>query len=435
VSKEANYKMLEDIIKELVKLFPSKYIHIGGDEVNYSAWKNCPDCQALISKNGMKAPVELLNYFVRRMEKIVEKHNRHMAGWEEIIEGGELNPNSMVYAWRGIDKGIASVRKGQPTVMQPAQFCYLDMKQSNVERGHNWAGIVNLEKTYSLDPTGHTNLPDSISSLILGIQGGLWTELLNKPARFIEYQTFPRVTAIAEIGWTNQELRNWEDFKTRLERYHYGRMFNMGIAFRLPPPTVKYEDGILRSELPYPWSVVRFTSDETTPTEFSPVFRGEIYTDNPFKYRFATFYKDELISNPVMVSNVSYEYQRPSFRIETSLTFQQNFPLENICDYKFDTYARTTRRLAEGDYLTYIFNKPVYTNRITVFTGIPNIDFYAVTEGYVEYSYDGKEFIKGDKFIDGVSVVMPKEPISAVRIVVTSPNDGFTAAFTDLKID
>lgn len=435
VSKEPNYEMLENIIKELVRLFPSKYIHIGGDEVNYSAWKNCPDCQVLMQEKGMKEPVELLNYFVRRMEKIVEKNDRHMAGWEEIIEGGDLKPETRVYAWRGVDKGIAAVSKGQPTIMQPGSFCYLDMKQSEVERGHNWAGIVTLEKTYSLDPTGDKNLPDSLSSLILGVQGGLWTELLNKPVRFIEYQTFPRLAAIAEIGWTNQDLRNWDDFKTRLERKHYSRMYNMGISFRLPPPSITYNDGALRSELPYPWAVVRYTSDETTPDEFSPVFRGEIYTDNPFKYRFATFYKDEIISQAVMVNNVSYDYQKPSVKIESSLTFQTKFPSDNLLDFNFSTYARTTERLKKGDYLTYIFEKPVFTKRISVSTGIPNIDFYGITEGYVEYSYDGKLFIKGNEFTDGISVIFPKEPVSAVRVVVTGESDGFTAVFTDLKID
>ncbi|MPN42026.1 hypothetical protein SDC9_189582 [bioreactor metagenome] len=212
-------------------------------------------------------------------------------------------------------------------------------------------------------------------------------------------------------------------------------MYNMGISFRLPPPSISYNDGVLRSELPYLWAVVRYTSDETIPTEFSPVFRGEIYTDNPFKYRFATFYKDEIISQSVMVSNVSYEYQKPSITIETSLSFQPKFPLGNLKDNIFSTYARTTERLKKGDYLTYIFEKPVFTKRITVSTGIPDIDFYGITEGYVEYSYDGKEFIKGNEFADGISVILPKEPVFAVRIVITGESDGFTAAFTDLKID
>ena len=209
----------------------------------------------------------------------------------------------------------------------------------------------------------------------------------------------------------------------------------MGISFRLPPPSITYNDGALRSELPYPWAVVRYTSDETAPDEFSPVFRGEIYTDNPFKYRFATFYKDEIISQAVMVNNVSYEYQKPSVKIESSMTFQPKFPSSNLQDYNFASYARTTERLKKGDYLTYIFDKPVFTKRITVSTGIPNIDFYGITEGYVEYSYDGKVFIKGDEFANGISVIIPKEPVSAVRVVVTGESDGFTAVFTDLKID
>lgn len=435
VSKESNYKMLEDIIAEIAHLFPSKYIHIGGDEVNYSAWKNCPDCNALMEKMGMKEPAELLGYFVKRMENIVEKHDKHMAGWDEIIDGEKLRPETRVYAWKSVDRGINAVMKGQPTVMQPSQFCYLDMKQSEVERGHNWAGIVTLEKTYSFDPAAKNQIPDSLNYLVLGVQGGLWTELLNKPARFIEYQTFPRLASLAEVGWTNQELRDWNDFKHRIEKKHYNRMFNMGISFRLPPPVITYEGEALKSQLPYPWAVVRYTSDESNPTEFSPVFRGEIYTDNPFKYRFATFYKDELISQTVKVSNVSYNYQKPATKIETSILFQSKFPLENICDYNFNTYSRSIGKLKEGDYLLYLFDNPVCTKKITVTSGIPQIDFYTITDGYVEYSYDGKEFIKGNKFTEGISVIYPEKPVLAVKIVITGANDGSTAAFNDLQID
>ena len=118
-----------------------------------------------------------------------------------------------------------------------------------------------------------------------------------------------------------------------------------------------------------------------------------------------------------MVNNVSYDYQKPSVKIESSLTFQTKFPSDNLLDFNFSTYARTTERLKKGDYLTYIFEKPVFTKRISVSTGIPNIDFYGITEGYVEYSYDGKLFIKGNEFTDGISVILPKEPVSAVRIV------------------
>ncbi|EKD31204.1 MAG: hypothetical protein ACD_77C00369G0001 [uncultured bacterium] len=435
VGKEENFKMLDNIIKEISKLFPGQYIHIGGDEVNYSAWDKCPHCQALMAKEGMKSHEELLNYFVRRMEVIVEKHGKHMAGWDEILEGGALNPKTRVYAWRSVEKGIESVKKGQPTIMMPGAYRYFDMKQSELERGHNWAGIVSVEKAYSLDPIGTAFLDEEQSKLIEGVQGALWTELLGWPSRFIEYQTYPRLSANAEAAWTNQNLRNWEDFNDRLMKFHYDRMYHMGIAFRITPPLAKFEDGAVKVTLPYPWAVVRFTMDESEPNAQSPVYKGDVYTDKPLKFRFATFFRDELKSITVKVSNVEYEYQKPELEIETNIEAGKGNPTVNLTDGKQNTYFRSSRKLQAGDYLTYRFKTPVSTQKIIVETGIPNIAFYWVTDGYAEVSYDGISFLKVTDLNRGSAVIRPKEPVKAVRIVVTAPNDGHIGAFQDLKIE
>ncbi len=435
VGKEKNFKMLDDIIKELSKLFPSKYIHVGGDEVNYSSWNSCPLCQEVMSKGGMEEPVELLNYFVRRMEKIVEKHGKHMAGWDEILDGGILNSNTRVYAWRSVAKGIQSAKKGQPTIMMPSPFCYLDMKHTPEERGHNWAGIVSIEKSYSLDPLASTELAPNEANLILGVQGGLWTELLARPAKFIDYQTYPRLCAISEVGWTKQELRSWEDFNKRLTRDHFERMNQMGIAFRVPPPVATYNNGSVKAEAPFPWAVIRYTMDESSPSPYSPVYKGEIFTDKPLNFRFATFYHDELRSVVAKVSNVEYEYQKPEYEVVTSILFNRTTPVENLYDYKQNTYVKTAGRLKAGDFLTYMFKQPVSTKRITVETGMPNISFYPVTHGYVEYSINGTDYIKGEDFVNGTAVIYPKQPVISVRIQVTAPNDANTAAFQELKID
>ncbi len=435
VGKEENYKMLDNIIKELAKLFPGKYIHIGGDEVNYTTWDNCSSCKALKEKEGMKTNEELLNYFVRRMEKIVEKHGKKMAGWDEILEGGDLHKETRVYAWRSVEKGIESVKKGQPTIMMPGAYCYFDMKYTPLERGHNWAGIVSTEKTYSLDPTGTASLSPEEAPLVVGVQGALWTELLGWPAKFLDYQTYPRLAAVAEIGWSPQEIRNWDDFNSRLEMFHYNRMANMGISFRLPYPEVTYESGALRVKLPYEWAIVRYTADESEPTMYSPVYKGEIFTDKPERFRFATFFKDDIKSITVKASNADYNYLTPEVEISTNLEEGKNNKIVNITDYKFDTYFRTTRKLAAGDYLTYTFKEPVKSSRITVESGMPNIDFYWINDGYVEYSYDGVTFIKGDDLKRGTATIIPQEPVKAVRIKVTAPNDGYIAAFRDLKIE
>ena len=439
VGNEKSYVMIENIIKELVAIFPSKLIHIGGDEVNMDNWKNCPSCQALMQKEGMKEEIELLNYFVRKMEKIVNKYNRSIVGWDEIIKGGDLQPSTVVYGWGSMKRGADAVRKGQPTVFLPGQYCYLDMKQSKYERGHNWAAIVTLDSTYKIDPIKMNDFTPEQEKLVLGIQGNLWTELLNRPARFIEYQFFPRLCALSEAGWTNAEYKNYDDFYYRLTKSHYDRMHNMGIAFRLPYPEVKYENNTLKVELPYEWAVVRYTTDGTEPNSTSNIYKGDIVTFEPEKFRFATFYKDYNKSVTVGASNIElYHYITPEVDIESSYCADesnQKFPITNITTYDFKKYWRVNRRSKEGDYVVYKFKNPVECSKITVETGIPNITFYNVTDGYVEYSYNGRDFIKGDEFIDGVAVIKPTDKVKAVRIKFTGMSDALITAFQNLKIE
>ncbi len=435
VGKEDNFKMLDRIVKEVAALFPSKYFHIGGDEVNYDAWDNCPHCQALMKEKGMENHEELLNYFVRRMENIVEKHGKHMAGWDEILDGGELRPESRVYAWRSVAKGIESVKKGQPTVMLPGEYCYYDMKQSPAERGHNWAGIVTLEKAYSLDPVKTAKLDQKEAKLVLGVQAALWAELFGHPARFMEYQAYPRIAALAEVGWTQPELKEFTDFSYRLSSAHFERLYQMGIAFRMDPPKAVYINGAIMVTAPYPWAVVRYTTDESEPTMYSPIYRGEIITDKAHKFRFATFYKDEIKSVSIQPENASYSYISPATTIETSMTENNRFPISNVTDYKQNTYFRTANRIKAGDHFTYIFEQPVKASRITVETGIPNITFYGVTDGYAEYSYDGTNFTGKTEFVLNTAVLHPEKPVKKVRIVATKPNDGHILSLQDLKIE
>lgn len=439
VGNEKSYIMIENIVKELVALFPSKMIHLGGDEVNMDNWKSCPSCQALMKKMGMKEEIELLNYFVRRMEKIVNKHGRVLVGWDEIIKGGDLQPSTVVYGWGSMKRGANAVRKGQPTVFLPGQYCYLDMKQSEYERGHNWAAIVTLDSTYKIDPIKMNDFTPEQEKLVLGVQGNLWCELLDRPARFMEYQFFPRLCALSEAGWTNPENKDYDDFYYRLTKTHYDRLYNMGIAFRLPFPDVKYENNTLKVKLPYEWAVVRYTADGTEPDATSNIYTGDIVTFEPEKFRFATFYRDYNKSISVGASNIElYNYITPKVSIESSYDAEytnNRFPVSNITSYDFKKYWRINRRSQTGDYVLYTFEQPVECSKITVETGIPNITFYSVTDGYVEYSYNGKDFIKGEEFVYGTAVIEPKDRVKAVKIVFTGMSDALITAFQNLKIE
>jgi hexosaminidase len=291
VGNENNFSMLKDILKEVAALFPSKTIHIGGDEVDMSIWQSCPRCLALMKKQNMSKPEELQNYFVRRLEGIIHGLGKQMAGWDEIIEGGDLDPTTSIYAWRSLQRGVASTSKGLPTIIMVGQHYYFDMAQSKYERGHNWAGLVPLEKVYSFDPADQKYFSSEQLRLIQGVQGGIWSELLNEPARFFEYQSYPRICALAEAGWTPQAERNWDDFYTRLTNSHFERMYYMGIAFRVPPPVVLYKNGTVTARLPYSNAEVRYTNDGSEPDSLSALYQAPIKEFDFTKLRFKTFYK------------------------------------------------------------------------------------------------------------------------------------------------
>lgn len=439
VGNEKTYSMIEDIIAELVDIFPSDKIHLGGDEVNLDNWKNCPHCQAFMRKMGMKEEMELQNYFVRRMEKIVNKYGKVLVGWDEIIKGGELDPSTIVYGWASNKKAANAVKAGQPTVFIPAEYCYMDMKQSEFERGHNWAAIVTLDSTYKLDPINMNDFTPEQEKLVLGVQANLWTELLNRPERFLEYQFFPRLCALAEVGWTLPELKNYDCFYNRLTTAHYDRLYNMGIKFRLPFPEVVYEDNMLKVTPPYEGAVVRYTDDASEPDFNSPVYKGEITTETPEKYRFATFYRDFNSSIATGASNIElYSYLTPEVTIESSYKdseWNKSFPVSNITSYNMKKYWRINRRSDAGDWVLYTFNEPVECSKITVETGIPNITFYSCTEGHVEYSYNGEEFVKGEEFKEGIATIEPQEKVKAVKIVFTGMSDALITAFQNLRIE
>ncbi len=434
---DKNLKVIDDIIKEVAALFPSKILHMGGDEANFENWKNCKSCQDFMQKKGMKKEVELQHHFVHEIEKIVNKYGKTMAGWDEILENDSLTPGTWVYAWQTAKKGMESIERGFPTVMQIGEYCYFDMKQSPAERGHNWAGIVPLEKVYSFDPTGTFSLTPEQEKLVLGTQGAVWAELLNRPARISEYQYFPRSAAMSEVAWTNQDLRNYDDFYNRLTKTHYDRLHNMGIKFRVPPPAVTYEGNKLKVILPYEHAVVRYTTDASEPTASSIIYTGDITTHNPKDFRFATFFNNNNQSITVMADNVApATYLTPETTIESSFEGSlAKFPISNATSYDFDKNWRTTRKGKAGDYTIYKFKEPVDCKKITIETGNSNISFYSVTDGYVEYSYDGKNWIKGEQFVNGIAEITPEKPVKEVKIIFTGGTDGYTVCFQSPRIE
>ncbi len=291
VGNEANFTMLANILKEVAALFPSKIMHIGGDEVNMAIWPRCPICSAFMKKEHMQKPEELQNYFVHRLNKIIDGLGKRMAGWDEILDGGDLEGSTQVYAWRSLKRAELATEKRVPTVVMVGQNYYFDMAQSKYERGHNWAGLVPLDKVYALDPADKAVFNTEQAKQVVGVQAAIWSELFNEPARFLDYQSYPRICAMAEAGWTPQSLRNWDDFYQRLTTSHFERMYNMGIAFRVSFPVVTYKNGVVTATTPYPGAEVRYTVDGGEPNASSALYAGPVQEFNYEKLKFKTIYK------------------------------------------------------------------------------------------------------------------------------------------------
>jgi len=223
--KEKTFKFLEDVLTEVMELFPGKYIHIGGDEAPKDRWKESKLCQQLIKKNGLKNEDELQTYFVERIEKFLNAHGRQLIGWDEILDGG-LSPGATVMSWRGIEGGIAAAKAGHDAIMTPGNYCYFDHYQTGPE-GEPIAigGMTTLKDVYDYEPVPE-ELNKKEAQHILGAQGNVWTEYMPTPEK-VEYMVLPRMAALSEVVWTDKNNKSWSSFQRRIKD-HFNRYKALG---------------------------------------------------------------------------------------------------------------------------------------------------------------------------------------------------------------
>lgn len=221
--KESSFKFWEDVLGEVIKLFPGEYIHIGGDEAPRDEWKVCPLCQKRIQENGLKNEAELQSYVTHRIEEYLNKHGRKLIGWDEILEGG-VSQSATIMSWRGASGGIKAAQKGNYAIMTPNDFCYLDYFQTKDRKDEPDAigGYVPLSKTYSLNP--YDKLTAEQQKYIMGVQGNMWCEYIPTPMQ-LQYMALPRLGAIAEVGWSNpapesKDVNKFIERAKHLSRYY-----------------------------------------------------------------------------------------------------------------------------------------------------------------------------------------------------------------------
>jgi len=268
---EQTFAFLQDVLTEVMPLFPSKIVHIGGDEAPKTRWKTCPKCQARIKAEHLKDEHELQSYFVQRMEKFVNTKGKTIMGWDEILEGG-LAPNAAVMSWRGMEGGIAAAKQKHQVVMTPGEFVYFDHAQGDPTlEPLNIGGYLPLEKVYAFEPTPKELTADE-KKYILGAQANVWTEYIPTTQQ-VEYMVLPRMSALAEVLWTPASQKNWESFKVRMQP-QYQRYAALGANYaksafnvrqQFVPDTTKGGD-VVSLLLDATGPQIRYTLDGTAPT-------------------------------------------------------------------------------------------------------------------------------------------------------------------------
>ena len=223
LGNEQVYKFVQDVIDEMAVIFPSKYIHIGGDETPTVRWKECPKCQKLAAEQHLSTN-KLQAYFTNRIEKYINSKQREIIGWDEILDG-EINPSATIMSWRGIEPGERGAKLGHDVIMTPTSHCYFDYKQNENEdtEPEGQHQLITVEKVYSLDPAP-ANMPAEYRKHILGTQGNLWSEYIAYPNR-AEYAVLPRMAALSEVQWTQPEKKDFSNFKVRAD--HMAKIYDL----------------------------------------------------------------------------------------------------------------------------------------------------------------------------------------------------------------
>lgn len=213
IGRESTFEFMDDVLSEVMDLFPSEYIHIGGDECPDKMWRKCSECNRRMKEEGLKSYRALQGYGIARIGAFLESHGRHLIGWDEILDAG-ITPSSIVMSWRGTEGGIKAAGQGNRVIMCPTEYCYFDYYQSPDTENEPlaWGGLITLEKAYSFNP--YEGLDEAASKNVLGVQANLWTEYISTQEG-LEYMMLPRLAALSETGWS-MGRKDWDGFRSRI---------------------------------------------------------------------------------------------------------------------------------------------------------------------------------------------------------------------------
>ncbi len=293
------FAFLEDVLTEVFTLFPSQYIHIGGDEVPKTRWQHCEKCQQRLAEENLANEAELQSYFIRRMEAFISGHGRKLIGWDEILEGG-LAPNATVQSWRGMAGAIAAARAGHDVIASPTSHCYLDYPQSQDPDRPGYMGVITLETIYDFEPTPAELSPNEARH-VLGVEGNVWTEHIVQDR--VDWMTFPRLAALAEVAWSPRNRRNWPDFVQRLGA-HNERLDGLGVTYFIAAPVCETQERAFAETMqvvlstPQPNAQVRYTRDGGDPAAAGYIYRQPLLLNRTTELKAVSVLENGRVSEP-----------------------------------------------------------------------------------------------------------------------------------------
>jgi hexosaminidase len=439
------FEFLENVLLEVMEMFPSEFIHIGGDEADKTEWESCPKCQARIRNEGLADEEELQSYFITRIEKFLNSHGRRLMGWDEILEGG-LAPNATVMSWRGEAGGIKAAQMGHNVVMTPVSHCYFDYYQGDPDlEPAAFGGFTTLAKVYSYEPIP-AELTTEEGELVLGAQANVWTEYIPE-SRHAEYMIFPRLAALAEVVWSPAEHRDWGDFSRRMQS-QYERYDNQDINYALSSfqvravPEVNLDNKSLQSTLETEVfdPEIRYTIDGSEPNARSPLYTG------PFEIDQTTAVKAVVFENGRSMEQVMKReyFLHKAFAGDIELEYPNSPQYDAHGKHSLVNGIRGTRSFTDGNWKGFHGNDLVATIDLGESTSIERISVDALqTFGSwiflpqwvsFEVSPDGTDFHLLEKVENGYDIYDPdrtiriystQTPADDIRFVrVTVKNQG-----------
>lgn len=313
IGNEDTFTFIENVLAEVIELFPSEYIHIGGDEASKHAWKTCPKCRKRMEEEGLQDVDELQSYMIRRIENFLHSKGRKLIGWDEILEGG-IAPDATVMSWQDEKGGIKAARLGHDAVMTPQNYLYFDFYVADPRTEPYFAigGYTPLKRVYSYNPVLTDSLTEAERKHIIGVQANTWTEYI-PTTEHAEYMIFPRALALSEVAWSPQESRSWEDFKPRMNA-HIPVLQGMGInAFPLSGDidiamqvdTVKKQIAVTLDAEKYP-AEIRYTTDGSIPTASSSLYKYPIIVKDSANIKAAIFKDGKIHGGKISEKRIDY---------------------------------------------------------------------------------------------------------------------------------